>query len=74
MNQTSIFLAILSVLVTLVGTLVMMIYRDTARRLTCLENKSAAVLMTVLLLLGHMQDVPPELIKAIQVAIADRAV
>lgn len=60
-----------SVLITVAIGSMGLVYRDLVRRLTRVERKSTACLMAMLVIMGKLEEVPPELLKTIQEALTD---
>ncbi len=69
MDEANVWRLVISVLLAVSSGALALVYRDVVRRLTTLEKKSSAQLVAMLLLLGRIDNVPSDLIKAIRDAI-----
>lgn len=71
MSEANIWQLIVSVLMTATAALVTVLYKDVIRRISNMEKKLAAVLMTQLVQLNQNKEVSPELLKALREAISE---
>jgi small basic protein len=63
--NTSIWLAVLSTMMGVIGTLIALLYKDLIRRMSRVEIQSSAILMAVMIFMGKQEGIPKELVDKI---------
>lgn len=63
--NTSVWLAVLSTMVGVIGTLIALLYKDLIRRMSRVELQSSAILMAVMVFMGKQDGIPKELVEKI---------
>jgi hypothetical protein len=69
----NLLMALVTAMVSIVGVMAALLYKDVIRRLSSLDKKSAASLTILTVLVGHIPDLTPQLLTTIKTAIAESA-